>query len=714
MDEVRYEGVIEKVFRAEKDGMCRFTLATHQTVSDRNRYGEIECRYIASRVREGLPVTVTGSWKGSVLEAGSVRKRYNKKEVYNYLVKYCRKIGKVAAENTVDALGARIFSLDEEGLRQRLTDIGFDKHLTAAQMDEICTKLSADDENLCELQDYIACAGGEMAACTRLYEAKGADALGYLKKEPYMCCMAFGLGFACSDRVAKMNGVSGDVPERLEALIWTMLTDAKDNGHSYLPLSVLTENVNRISGEDDANRKYTSLKILTQAEKSKRYSAESGNIYLAPLRDDEEACASMLAALSRAESKYRQVADADIDAVEKKYGIAYAPEQRKAFAAAGHPGVSMIIGGPGTGKTTIMKGIAEAFETNNPGKSIVLCAPTGRAAKRLAEATGREASTVHSTLNYIPYTNVEELHNMHTRDNPIDASLVILDEFSMMSLPLFRLFLDAIRPGTSVILVGDKNQLPSVEVGNVLSDLMSSGCFPVYELSANYRQAGAGSLEEGCGRILEGKMPESCSGVDLIRSAGPEESLGHMEAWFFMRYDKRDPFGVQILSPSYKGAAGINSVNDALREEPAAGYRVGKGDKVIFTRTSQDPESDDGYINGDMGIITEIGKGSVRMKRDWDGASVTYPDSVLEDIQHAYDMSVHRSQGSEFKDVLVYLPAKPKNMLKRNLLYTAVTRAKQSVTILYEGTSLEDAVSDPSALERYSGLASRIRKRFGR
>lgn len=709
-----YEGVIDKVFRADRDGLCRFTLSTAQGAEERNSRGCIECRYTAARLRDGLPVTVRGTWKGAVFEATSVRKRYSRREVYDYLVKHCRGIGKVAAENALDALGTRIFSLDGEGIRARLTEVGFDKHLTSAQMDELALRLSADDEDLCALQDYIAGFGGSAQACARLYEAKGADALPFLRADPYGCCVSFGLGFAAADRIARAGGTAGDSPARLEALIWTALCEARDGGHSYLPLAELLPAVNRISGGTDADRQYTSLKTLTHIGSSRRFRAEGGNVYLDTLYSDEEECASMLLALSRAGAGYAGISGDDIAGIEKKYGIEYAPEQKEAFRAAGRPGVSMIIGGPGTGKTTVMKGIAEAFLRKNPGKTAALCAPTGRAAKRLAEATGRRASTVHSLLRYVPFANAERLREMRNRDNPIDASLIILDEASMMPLPLFRLFLDAVRPGTSVILVGDRNQLPSVEVGNVLSDLMSSGCFPVYELSANYRQAGAGSLAAGCGRILEGKLPEDGGGISLVKSASPPDSLEFMEAWFFSRYDKRDPFGVQILSPSYKGAAGINEVNAALQEEPAPGYRVGRGDKVIFTKTSQDPEGEAGYINGDMGIITELGRGIVRIRRDWDGRTVTYPDSVLEDVRHAYDMSVHRSQGSEFGEVLVYLPEKPRSMLKRNLLYTAVTRAKQSVTILYEGTALGDAVSDPSALERHSGLAGRIRMKFGK
>ncbi len=406
--------------------------------------------------------------------------------------------------------------------------------------------------------------------------------------------------------------------------------------------------------------------------------------------------------------------DAAIEWIERRTGMTLSDAQRKAIAAVTDHKVFIVTGGPGTGKTTLLRSLIEILE----GKKLrsLLCAPTGRAAKRLSEATGREAKTIHRLLEYSP----SEGGFQRGLSRPLEAEVVVVDEVSMVDISLMRYLLAALHSQTTLLLVGDADQLPSVGPGNVLGDLINSGKIPVVELRTVFRQASASSIVTNAHRVNQGLLPDSpkespaLADFYLIEKDDSEECVRLIKEMVSRRIPDR--FGlnpvqdVQILSPMHKGSLGTENLNRELREIlnpkgiPLRGDRFRVGDRVMQTRNNYDKE----VFNGDVGRIVDFNAEDEEALVEYESRIVPYHVSEMDEMILAYAVTIHKAQGSEYPAVIVPMSTQHYVLLRRNLLYTAMTRGKQLVIIIGSSKALQMAVENRIVEPRFTHLAAKI------
>ena len=399
--------------------------------------------------------------------------------------------------------------------------------------------------------------------------------------------------------------------------------------------------------------------------------------------------------------------------IEAECGIRYAEQQKEAFRLLKRSGISILTGGPGTGKTTVINGLIAAYQKLHPNARVKLCAPTGRAAQRMTESTGLEAVTVHRLLDFRPYGQGDVMYK--NADNPINAGLIIMDEVSMLDTELLSIFLSAVKSDTSVLFVGDENQLPSVGPGNVLHDMIGAG-IPTVRLSAVYRQSSQSPIIQNAQRINDGNSDLiECSEFGLWFTDNPKNIAHKILSRVCTLYDPQHPFDVQVLTPVRGGDAGVIGLNNMLQQmlnprregEPELAFgwaRYRLRDKIIMLSNNYEK----GYYNGDLGVVTDIADGCLTV--DIMGKRIDIEREIMKDVSLSYAMTVHKAQGSEYKHVIIALPYKPANMLQRNLLFTAVTRAKTSVMIISENGALQKAVKTCNARQRNTRLQYLLEK----
>ena len=562
-----------------------------------------------------------------------------------------------------------------------------------------------------------------------------------IRENPYRLCDDLeGVGFKTADRIGLSLGIPPESEDRVCSAMKYILRDAAAvSGHIYLPEQELcSSSASLLNVPLSLCQQALRGLLVSGALLSESDDPDTRRIYLPYYWHAEQEVALMIRRLMTAASadKYAGVSRA-ITSFEKSRGITFSPTQRKAIAGALENGVFVITGGPGTGKTTIINCILELLSKEH---ETVLCAPTGRAAKRMSEATGAEARTIHRLLEY----SGEQGAFTRTEDNPLDTDCVIADETSMIDLVLMRALLKAIRPGTRLILVGDADQLPSVGAGNVLGDILDSGEVPCVRLTEIYRQSGESHIVLNAHLINSGKMPIlNEKGTDFFfeRKTALADAAQSITALVtsrlpgYLHYPEKDRLAlsvrnIQVLAPSRKGECGVNALNLRLQEvlnPPSPDkpqllwgeilFRL--GDKVIQTRndyrlpwyrkTPEGIEEGAGVFNGDVGFITAVDPENqtltVRFDEDRD---VTYETGDLEDLEPAYCLSVHKSQGREFPVIVMPVTPGPPMLLTRNLLYTALTRAKSLVVLVGMESVIRRMVENDHVIRRYTTLARRL------
>ncbi len=631
-----------------------------------------------------------------------------------------RGIGKVMAERLVRAFGLETLEVIEYQ-PERLTEV---EGIGPKRSREIQSAWT-EQRDVKELMLFLQSHGVSTHFAIKIYKTYGASALERVKENPYrLASEVYGIGFKSADAIAAALGVPKDAPQRIEAGAVYVLGTAADRGHVFLPRKELVEQAQEILGAE-ATRVDAALVAL----------AERREVVVEPLLPAQEAEAVFLPALHAAEAgaaeRIRELLqqpalpleidlDRALDWFEKAEGITLAREQRQAVRAGLTRKVLVITGGPGTGKTTLVRGIVRILEKKR--QRILLAAPTGRAAKRLAEATGGEATTLHRCLEF----NAQHRGFDRNRDRPLPCDLLIVDEASMLDTVLAYHVLRAVPDEGRLIFVGDVDQLPSVGPGKVLSDLIRSEVVEVVRLTEIFRQAARSLIVVNAHRVQEGEMPvfESVDGDGdffFVERRDPEEVVALIADMVAKRIPARfgiDPVEqVQVLSPMNRGPLGTENLNQVLRErlnpEGASLTRGNQtlriGDKVMQVRNNYDLE----VFNGDLGRIAAIDEEAQEVRVRMDNREVVYDSAALDELVLAYACTIHKSQGSEYPCVVIPLHTTNYVMLQRNLLYTALTRAKRLAVLIGEHRALGIAIANKRQRPRYTHLAERLQPVLG-
>lgn len=547
----------------------------------------------------------------------------------------------------------------------------------------------------------------------KIYKTYGNEAISVVESNPYrLAAEVYGIGFKTADQIAQNMGLAADAPTRLQAGLLYTLSQAAEQGHCYLPDNELVEEAAKILAvEKDA---LTSALVLLVAEK--RVTTEGQAVYLPSLWQAEQAVARRITNLLRHPVKVDLLrVDGWIQRYAEQSSLTLSDEQNTAIIQAVSHRVMILTGGPGTGKTSTMKCLVELLRAMK--KRVLLASPTGRAAQRLSEVTGMDALTIHRLLAFDPKT----FGFKHSEENPLAADIVIVDEASMLDVVLANNLLKAIAPTTQLILVGDVDQLPSVGPGTVLRDLIESGAVPVTRLTTIFRQAASSLIIQNAHRINKGEYPilikpgERQADCYFIEAAEPEEILEIIVKTVSQSLPKRlsyDPMkDIQVLTPMNRGTVGATNLNtilqlalnpkDAGKQELNRGGRILRvGDKVIQKVNNYDLE----VFNGDMGRVEFVDLEDQHVAVRFGNSLVTYDYADVLELGHAYAVSTHKSQGSEYPVVVIPVHTSHYRMLSRNLLYTALTRAKKVVVLIGTKKAIAAALHNVEAVKRYTTL----------
>ncbi|MGL5615290.1 MAG: SF1B family DNA helicase RecD2 [Sarcina sp.] len=695
------------------------------------------------QVKEGQNLKLTGQW--------SVHKQFGKQfkietleEILPTSVEGIKKylssgiihgIGPVTAKKIVDKFGDKTLDiLDNEIDRLREVEGIGKKKL------EIIIESYREQSELKNISIYFQEHGISMNQCLKIYKKYGAVSVDVVKENPYILSEEImGIGFKTADRIAKSMGVENDSEFRVQSGIKYIINDFCANGNTYMPKNKLIEAAIEI------------LKVSKEVVEKNINDATLDNKIKFEIVDGEEAIFNIPyyynelgitnRILTLAISNFQNI-NADIENLvehfERDSNIQFAPSQKEAIIGAFKNGIEIITGGPGTGKTTIIRAIIEIFESCH--KKVVLAAPTGRAAKRMSESTGREAKTIHRLLDMGVSEDGEEAIFKEADSKMVEADVVIIDEASMIDISLMNNLLKAIKVGTRLIVVGDIDQLPSVGAGNVLKDLIESEFTKVVRLDEIFRQGKESLIVVNAHRINKGEMPKiNEKGKDFyfLKEENQEKLLDLIVDLVNRRLPKFngnwDKYkDIQVLAPMKKGVLGVPSLNQSLQEilNPKKPYKEEKefregifrvGDKVMqiknnynlkWNRVEGIGESEgEGVFNGDMGFIESINNEDRNLAIIFDDERrVVYDFSLLDELELAYAITIHKSQGSEFPVIVMPVYMGSPFLMNRNLLYTGITRAKSMVVVVGMERALKYMVENTKSTNRYSSLKWRIKE----
>ena len=666
-----------------------------------------------------------------------------------------RYLGSGAIKGVGPALAARIvkrFKKDTfriiEQEPERLTEI---KGISERIARQICDQME-EKRGMREVMVYLAGYGITGPMAIKIYDTYGPGTQAVMEENPYRLAEDIsGIGFKMADDIASRMGIKTDADYRIRSgILYTLLLAAAE-GHVYLPKEILLRNTSYLLRVEPELIEIQLANLAMDKKLVMKTKEEKVQIYATSYYYAELNCAKMLWDLNGAVKMFSEEDDLiakeykgklaeKIKLMEEALGMELDRLQQKAVVEAVCHGVFLLTGGPGTGKTTTINMMIRYFERE--GLDIFLAAPTGRAAKRMTEATGFEAKTIHRLLelNGGVLENTRKASFTRNQDNPLETDVIIIDEMSMVDIHLFQALLKAVTPGTRLILVGDVNQLPSVGPGQVLQDLIMSKSFATVSLQKIFRQATESDIVVNAHKIHQGEYPvfdNKSKDFFFLERNDVNIIYKHMIQLIKEKlpgYCKVTPFEIQVLTPMRKGSLGVLTLNKILQEYLNPGeetkeeyiqadtiFRV--GDKVMQIKNNYQLEWEIvskynipidkgvGIFNGDMGIIREISQLQHTLTVEFDDMRrVVYPFSMLEELELAYAVTIHKSQGSEYPAVILPLLTGPKQLFNRNLLYTGVTRAKNCLTILGNKQTVWEMIENNNENERYTGLRERIRE----
>lgn len=717
------------IYRNEKNG---YTVATINTAKE-----SVDCIGIMPFIQDGDTVRAWGEWSTHATYGEQFKihhyermKPCSEKDIIDYLASGIMKgIGPATAKKIVSVFGEKTLDVirDEPISLSEVKGINVDKAL----------KMGAEYMELNYLEEFVQYMQGfgiELVKSSKIYHDYGHASLETVKENPYMLAMGdYKIDFPTADRIAVEAGFDKESLYRAMSGVEFVLIQAASNGHTYYPLQSVYRAARKLLMTDDDSiaqaitHLQESYKIILSDDKEK--------IYLRKYYIAEKAVAQGLVDLCHASIPIEEKNMDDlIHSIQSQSNITFAEKQTDALCQAAANGVFVITGGPGTGKTTIINAIIKMYE--RIGMEIQIAAPTGRAAKRMSQATGIEAVTIHRLLEPDFPDHGSEMVFARNEEKPLDGDVVILDEVSMIDILLMQSLINALSPGTKLILVGDSDQLPSVGAGNVLRDILNSGVVPHVELTEVFRQAQESMIVVNAHKINHGIFPESNvkdkdfffilqNGTQVANKAIVDICSKRLPAAYQFDPSKH----IQVLTPTRKGDAGVGALNESLQavlnpkndkesQKTWNGFNYRVGDKVMQTKNNYNLpwermtdrfEEGTGVFNGDMGILTEIDEESKRVKVLFDDdKTVWYDFSILDELEPAYAITVHKSQGCEFPVVVMPICNFHPMLMTRNLLYTAVTRAREMVILVGDEESLSKMVRNNKEQSRYSTLKENL------
>ena len=703
---IELQGIYKKtIIRDLRDGFTSFLLETKNT-HERKHY---HCTGNILSFEEGEKITVQGTWETNQIFGLQIkdvvvrRPPMDSSALLQFLLTSGSDIGVMTAKNVVEHFGEQLTQHDlDEGLEDKMVLL---RGLTRKQCQSLLHKLR-NRYTQQELYEYIVKHGGIYKDYLSMYKKYGYEALEMFKRSPYEIGRKSGLRFVICDSVAKENGGRNQSVQRLEYGVRRALQAATAEGHTYLNRQQLLRETQRLLRNAVFPEPVSLPAINLGIELATRSGVvrEENRYYIQSIRNAEKRVAENIGRMSFQVVPYEKYCDDLVGQVMEKTGIHFAEGQQEAFSLLHTPGVKVLLGGPGTGKTTTVRGLVEAFLTMKPDAEILLCAPTGRAAQRLSEATGREAFTIHRLLEFTKGNITEK----KLASKALRADLYVIDETSMINIELADFLLEEIEAGATIIFVGDNEQLPAIGAGNFLHDLTCSKGIPTVELTEVFRQKSTSVILKNARAICMG-ISKLSKGDDFeLISAEDDKMLTRVQEEFLKYYDRNNPYSVQVLACTKSIVSQLNTLIQKLVNGNAKGVRYGGtvfrvGDKIIMNSNNYRMR----YFNGDMGIITDIvSEEYIKVKINQVEILLTIDE--FEDMELGYCITVHKSQGSEYPVVFLVLPSKPKKMLKRKILFTGITRGKQNVKLFATKATIAMAVANNEEDNRQSTLMRRL------
>ena len=734
------KGYVEHiVYRNEDNGYTVFNL--------NNDDGDLTCVGTFHYIEEGELLKLEGDYTTHKMYGLQFAVQTSEVCEPEDLISVERYLGSGAIKGIGEALAGRIvkkfredtFRIIEEE-PERLAEI---KGISERKAREIAVQVE-EKKNMRQAMMYLQKYGISMTLAAKIYQYYGQNVYRVIEENPYQLAdHVAGVGFKTADEIAERVGIHADSDYRIRSGIFYTLLQSVNEGHIYLKQETLLAKASTLLRVDIQDiEKY--LMDLAMEKKIVMKSTEQGvRVYSSHYYYMELNVAKMLHDLNIICTTEESASDEQllfqIRGIEKQTGMPLDEMQRRAVLEAARQGILIMTGGPGTGKTTTINAMIRFFE--NAGMDIYLAAPTGRAAKRMTEATGCEAQTIHRLLEVSGNPEEESVNGFQrNEENPLDADVIIIDEMSMVDLPIMQALLRAIVPGTRLILVGDGNQLPSVGPGSVLKDMIESQAFPVVKLTKIFRQAGESDIVVNAHKINRGEeifLDNKSRDFFFLKRQDPNVIISVVISLVkqkLPKYVDASPYDIQVLTPMRKGLLGVERLNQILQEylNPPDPHKAEKkhgeclfreGDKVmqiknnyqlewnVTTRYGMTIDKGMGIFNGDMGIVKQINTYEEVVTVEYDEhRCVKYPYELLNELELAYAITIHKAQGSEYPAVVIPLLQGPRQLYHRNLLYTAVTRARKCVTLVGSDTVFQEMIHNTNEQNRKTSLAERIRE----
>lgn len=735
MEEVK--GYVDHiVFRNEDNGYTVFNL--------NNEDGDLTCVGTFPYIGEGELLRLSGEYVLHALYGMQLQVKHAEVCVMEDVVSIERYLGSGAIKGLGAALAGRIvkkfkgdtFRIIEEE-PERLAEI---KGISERKAREIARQIE-EKKDMRQAMIYLQKYGIATSLAAKIYQHYGNRIYRVMEENPYqMADDMTGVGFKTADEIARRIGIHADSDYRIRSGIFYTLLQSVSEGHIFLPEEALLKRAGNLLDVEIRHIEKYLMDLAMERKIVLKEGADGKKVYASNYYYMELNTAKMLHDLNVSSEISESAILRRLLTIEKNMEMPLDDRQRTAVVEAVRKGVFILSGGPGTGKTTTINAMIRYFESE--GLDICLAAPTGRAAKRMTETTGCEAQTIHRLLEVSggPEEDGPSGGFQRNEENPLEADVIIIDETSMVDLPLMHALLRAVSVGTRLILVGDANQLPSVGPGSVLKDMLESHCFSVVMLTRIFRQAQESDIVVNAHKINRGEpvvLDNKSKDFFFLKRQDANTIIGVLLALIQKKlpgYVQASPYDIQVLTPMRKGILGVESLNQILQqylnppspskqEKEYGDKKFRTGDKImqiknnyqleweISTKYGMTIDKGVGIFNGDMGIVKEINSYEETLSVEYDEHRVvTYPFEMLDELELAYAITIHKSQGSEYPAVVMPLLPGPRQLYNRNLLYTAVTRAKKCVTIVGSETVFHDMIQNVSEQNRNTSLSERIRE----